>query len=38
VWSTYERLMQAFYDITQDFSESERRMLFHDNAERIYRL
>jgi predicted TIM-barrel fold metal-dependent hydrolase len=34
----YEQLMTAFYAITADFSLEDRRKLFHDNAERIYRL
>jgi len=36
--SSYDALWQAFDQITADFSEPERRMLFHDNAIRYYRL
>lgn len=38
LWATYDRTIGAFHAITADFSPAERRMLFHDNAERIYRL
>ena len=35
---SYAAIFDAFRTITADFSEAERRALFHDNAERIYRL
>jgi predicted TIM-barrel fold metal-dependent hydrolase len=38
LFSSYDDVFNAFKSITRDFSESERRGLFHDNAERIYRL
>jgi predicted TIM-barrel fold metal-dependent hydrolase len=34
----YRAIWQAFDQITADFSEPERRALFHDNAARFYRL
>jgi predicted TIM-barrel fold metal-dependent hydrolase len=36
--SSYDALWNAFDQITADFSEPERRQLFHDNAVRYYRL
>jgi predicted TIM-barrel fold metal-dependent hydrolase len=38
VRTSYDRLMAAFQSITADFSVEDRHKLFHDNAERIYRL
>jgi predicted TIM-barrel fold metal-dependent hydrolase len=37
-FSSYDVLYDAFKTITAGFSADERRALFHDNAERIYRL
>jgi predicted TIM-barrel fold metal-dependent hydrolase len=37
-WASYDRLMRAFDASTTDLSPAERRKLFHNNAERIYRL
>jgi predicted TIM-barrel fold metal-dependent hydrolase len=37
-FSSYDVLYDAFKSITARFSDSERRALFHDNAERIYRI
>jgi predicted TIM-barrel fold metal-dependent hydrolase len=34
----YGEIWRAFDQITADFSEAERRALFHDNAARLYRL
>jgi predicted TIM-barrel fold metal-dependent hydrolase len=34
----YGEIWSAFDQITADFSEAERRALFHDNAARLYRL
>jgi predicted TIM-barrel fold metal-dependent hydrolase len=34
----YASIWQAFDQITADFSEPDRRALFHDNAARFYRL
>jgi predicted TIM-barrel fold metal-dependent hydrolase len=36
--SSYDVLWRAFDQITANFSESERQMLFHDNAVRLYHL
>lgn len=36
--SSYDQVWAAFDAITADFSEDERRALFHDNAVRFYRL
>ena len=36
--TTYDQLLTAWYAITAELSADERRKLFHDNAERIYRL
>jgi predicted TIM-barrel fold metal-dependent hydrolase len=38
IFSSFERLFGAFKEITASFSDSEKRMLFHDNAERFYRI
>jgi predicted TIM-barrel fold metal-dependent hydrolase len=38
LYSDFDKLYAAFHSITHDFSESEKRMLFHDNAARFYRL
>ena len=38
LFSSYDTVFNAFKTITQDFSDGERSALFHDNAERIYRL
>jgi predicted TIM-barrel fold metal-dependent hydrolase len=37
-FSSFDVLYDAFRSITAGFSDSERRALFHDNAERIYRI
>jgi predicted TIM-barrel fold metal-dependent hydrolase len=37
-WSTFDVLYDAFKAITAGFSDGERRAMFHDNAERIYRI
>ena len=36
--ATYDRLWQAYRDITRAFTAREKQLLFHDNALRIYRL
>ena len=36
--ATFDRIFSGFDLITKDFSSSERRALFHDNALRIYRM
>lgn len=38
LFSSYDRLFDAFKAITRDFSADERRKLFHDNAARFYRI
>jgi predicted TIM-barrel fold metal-dependent hydrolase len=38
LFSSYDAVFDAFKAITRDFSADERRALFHDNAERVYRL
>ncbi|MGF6977586.1 putative TIM-barrel fold metal-dependent hydrolase [Paraburkholderia sp. JPY465] len=38
LFSSYDDIFNAFKSITKDFSTSERAALFHDNAERVYRL
>jgi predicted TIM-barrel fold metal-dependent hydrolase len=38
LYSDFDTLYEAFRKITQAFSSEERRMLFHDNAARYYRL
>ncbi|MEZ0212549.1 MAG: amidohydrolase [Xanthobacteraceae bacterium] len=38
LFSSYDSIMNAFKDISRGFSPSERSALFHDNAERFYRL
>lgn len=36
--SSYAALFEAFASLTSGFSETQRKQLFHDNAERMYRL
>jgi predicted TIM-barrel fold metal-dependent hydrolase len=38
LFSSYDDVFNAFKEITRDFSAQERAALFHDNAERVYRL
>ena len=38
LYSDFDTLYTAFREITAGFSAEERRMLFHDNAARYYRL
>jgi predicted TIM-barrel fold metal-dependent hydrolase len=38
LFSSYDAVFDAFKAITRDFSAGERGALFHDNAERVYRL
>ena len=38
VMSDYDTLFDAFKLIVEDFSESEKRKLFYDNAARTYRI
>lgn len=36
--ATYDQIFNGFLTITEDFSQSEREALFHDNAVRYYRM
>jgi predicted TIM-barrel fold metal-dependent hydrolase len=38
LFGSYDAVFDAFKEITREFSSDERRALFHDNAERVYRL
>jgi len=38
LFSSYDAIFDAFKEITTGFSPGERRRLFHDNAEKFYRL
>jgi len=38
LFSSYDDVFNVFKSITRSFSDDERRALFHDNAERVYRL
>jgi predicted TIM-barrel fold metal-dependent hydrolase len=38
LFSSYDVLFDAFKAITASYTRQERKMLFHDNAERFYRL
>jgi predicted TIM-barrel fold metal-dependent hydrolase len=38
LFSDYETLWNAYSDITSDFTDGERAKLFHDNAEKYYRI
>lgn len=38
VMSSYDTLFDAFKDVVEDFSDAEKQKLFHDNAERVYRI
>ena len=38
LFSDYTTLWNAYSDITSDFSDTDRAMLFHDNAERFYKI
>ncbi|RZF27149.1 hypothetical protein EVC45_24510 [Paraburkholderia sp. UYCP14C] len=38
LFSSYDAVFNAFKAITKDFSAQERLALFHNNAERVYRL
>lgn len=37
MWATYDEIFDGFKEITKDFSDSDRRKLFHDNAMAYYR-
>ena len=38
LWSGYNTIVNAYDEITQDFTEGERRALFSANTERLYRI
>ena len=38
LFSSYDDVFNAFKEIIRQFSADERAALFHDNAERVYRL
>lgn len=38
LFSTYDAMFNAFKEITEGYTGGERRQLFHDNAQRFYRL
>ena len=38
LFATYDDLFYAYKEVVKDFSEAEQRQLFHDTAERVYRL
>jgi predicted TIM-barrel fold metal-dependent hydrolase len=38
LFSSYDAIFDAFKEITIGFSRTERRLLFHDNAQKFYRL
>jgi predicted TIM-barrel fold metal-dependent hydrolase len=38
LFSSYDDVFNAFKAITKDFAPHERQALFHDNAQRVYRL
>ena len=38
LWTTYERIVDVMRECTAGLSASERRAVFHDNAQRAYRL
>lgn len=38
LFSSFDAIFDAFKEITEGYSESDRRKLFHDNAEHYYRL
>ncbi|MDC9812083.1 amidohydrolase family protein [Rhizobium binxianense] len=38
LFSSYDRIWNAFKEITRNYTEGERRAVFHDNAARFYRI
>ena len=38
LWTTYERIITVMRECTSSLSASERRAVFHDTAQRTYRL
>ncbi len=37
IWATYDEIFDGFKSITRDYSDTDRRKLFHDNAIKYYR-
>ena len=38
LWSDYDTIVNAYDEITRDFTEDERRIMFSSNTERLYRI
>jgi predicted TIM-barrel fold metal-dependent hydrolase len=38
LWTSYDAIFDGFKAIVRDFSEGEQSALFHDNAQRVYRM
>ena len=38
LWTSFDAIFDGFKAIVQDFSEAEQSALFHDNAQRVYRV
>jgi len=38
LWTTYDRVIAVMRECTSDLKAQDRRAVFHDNAQRIYRL
>ena len=38
LWSTYNSVVEAYLEITEDFSDAERIAMFSGNSERLYRI
>jgi predicted TIM-barrel fold metal-dependent hydrolase len=38
LWTTYDRIVAVMRECTSHLSTQDRRAVFHDNAQRIYRL
>jgi predicted TIM-barrel fold metal-dependent hydrolase len=38
LWTSYDAIFDGFKAIVRDFSEAEQSALFHDNAQRVYRM
>ena len=38
LWTSYDAIFDGFKAIVRDFSEGEQAALFHDNAQRVYRM
>lgn len=38
IYSSFDRIYEAFFELVKDMSENDQSKLFHDNARRVYRL